>query len=125
MDVTTLTALSKWMENTDLEEVTWRCGKESISLKTSNVSAASCMPVSRLQPVLSPSVGIFRSAVPGQTHNLQEGSKINKGGELGWLETGRTREPVQSPCSGTIKIIAIKDGQAAEYGQPLFFVETE
>ena len=125
MDVTTLTALSKWMEDTDLDEVTWRHGKDSISLKTGNIQSESCVPVSRLQPVLSPSVGIFRSSIPGHTSNLQEGSKTDKGAELGWIETGKNRESVQSPCAGILKIIAIKDGQAAEYGQPLFFVETE
>ena len=36
MDVKTLTKLTKWMETTDLEEITWRNGEDKISLKLNN-----------------------------------------------------------------------------------------
>jgi len=125
MDVIMLTALSKWMENTDLEEITWRSGKNKISLKTNNEPVESIIPSSPLQPVLAPAIGIFRSSQPGQTNALTEGMKLSQGSELGWIETGKTREALKAPCQGNLKIIAIKDGQPAEYGQPLFFIEPE
>ena len=123
MDVKTLSKLSKWMESTDLEEITWRYGEDKISLKINNNPEQSTAITSSLEPVLSPSIGLFRFSRPGKTNKLKEGDAVKKGQELGFLEVGKNCEIVDAPSDGIIKIITVEDGKPVEYGQPLFFLE--
>ena len=123
MDVKTLSKLTKWMETTDLEEITWRNGDDKISLKINNNPEQSSTIASTMEPVLAPTIGIFRFARPGKTNHLKEGASIKSGQELGVVEVGKDLKPVAAPSDGLLKIISIEDGKPVEYGQPLFFVE--
>lgn len=123
MDVKNLTKLTKWMETTDLEEITWRSGADKISLKINNNPAHTASIASSMEPVLSPSIGIFRFARPGKTNHLKEGSAVKNGQELGVVEVGKDFKSVAAPANGLLKIISIEDGKPVEYGQPLFFFE--
>ena len=123
MDVKTLTKMTKWMETTDLEEITWKNGDDKISLKLNNNPEHSATITSALEPVLSPSIGIFRFARPGKTNHLKEGSTVKAGVEMGVVEVGKDFKSVASSSNGLLKIISIEDGKPVEYGQPLFFVE--
>lgn len=123
MDVKTLTKMTKWMESTDLEEITWKSGDDKISLKLNNNPEHSATISSSMEPVLAPSIGIFRFAQPGKTNHLKEGSTIKKGQELGLVEVGKDFKSVAAPSDGLLKIISIEDGKPVEYGQPLFFIE--
>lgn len=123
MDVKTLTKLTKWMETTDLEEITWRSGDDKISLRLNNNPEHSANFSSNMEPVLSPSIGIFRFALPGKTNLLKEGSSVKAGQELGVVEVGKDFKSVTAPGAGLLKIISIQDGKPVEYGQPLFFIE--
>lgn len=126
MDLEGLAALSKWLEGTDLEEITLRQGKDRITLKAGNdIEDSPNIPAMPLKSISSPSIGLFRFSMPGRSKTLSAGDKISRGDSLGWIETGQTREAVISQYTGNIKVIAIKDGQPAEYGQPLFFIEAE
>lgn len=123
MDVKTLTKLTKWMESTDLEEITWKSGDDKISLKFNNNPDHNTNMASSMEPVLSPSIGIFRFAQPGKTNHLKEGSSVKKDQELGVVEVGKDFKNVSAPSDGLLKIISIEDGKPVEYGQPLFFIE--
>lgn len=123
MDVKTLTKLTKWMETTDLEEITWRNGDDKISLKLNNNPEHSATIASSMEPVLAPSIGIFRFARPGKTNHLKEGSAIKKGQELGVVEVGKDFKSVTAPFDGLLKIVSIEEGKPVEYGQPMFFIE--
>ncbi|OGR43670.1 MAG: hypothetical protein A2X35_08385 [Elusimicrobia bacterium GWA2_61_42] len=123
MDVKTLTKLTKWMESTDLEEITWRSGDDKISLKLNNNPEHNTTIASTMEPVLSPSIGIFRFARPGKTNHLKEGSSVKNGQELGVVEVGKDFKSVTAPSNGLLKIISIEEGKPVEYGQPLFFLE--
>jgi acetyl-CoA carboxylase biotin carboxyl carrier protein len=123
MDVKELSKLTKWMETTDLEEITWRVGDDKISLKLNNNPAHNTTIASTMEPVLAPSIGLFRFARPGKTNHLKEGASIKKGQELGVVEVGKDFKPVTAPADGLLKIISIEDGKPVEYGQPVFFVE--
>ncbi len=123
MDVKTLSRITKWMESTDLEEITWKNGGEKISLKVNNSPESHSKFSSTIEPVASPSIGIFRFARPGKAHNLKEGMAVKKGAELGVVEVAKDFRPVLSPISGCLKIISVEDGKIVEYGQPLFFIE--
>lgn len=123
MDVKTLTKMTKWMETTDLEEITWRSGDDKISLKLNNNPDHSANFSSNMEPVLSPSIGIFRFARPGKTNHLKEGAAVKAGQELGLVEVGKEFKPVTAHTNGLLKIISIQDGKPVEYGLPLFFIE--
>ena len=123
MDVKTLTKMTKWMESTDLEEITWRSGDDKISLKLNNNPGHNATISSTLEPVLAPSIGIFRFARPGKTNHLKEGSSVKNGQELGVVEVGKDFKSVPAPSDGLLKIISTEDGKPVEYGQPLFFIE--
>lgn len=123
MDVKTLTKMTKWMESTDLEEITWRSGDDKISLKLNNNPEHHSTIASTLEPVLSPSIGIFRFARPGKTNHVKEGASVKSGAELGVVEVGKDFKTVAAPSDGLLKIISIEDGKPVEYGQPLFFLE--
>jgi biotin carboxyl carrier protein len=123
MDVKTLTKLAKWMETTDLEEITWKCGDEKISLKLNNNPEHNHTIASTMEPVLSPSIGIFRFARPGKTNLLKEGAAIKNGQELGVVEVGKDFKSIAAPSNGLLRIISIEEGKPVEYGQPLFFIE--
>ncbi|MDO8806016.1 MAG: biotin/lipoyl-containing protein [Elusimicrobiota bacterium] len=123
MDVKTLTKITKWMETTDLEEITWGNGDDKISLKLNNNPEHSATIASTMEPVLSPSIGIFRFARPGKTNHLKAGASVKTGQELGVVEVGKDFKSVTAPFNGLLKIISIEDGKPVEYGQPLFFIE--
>lgn len=123
MDVKTLTKMTKWMESTDLEEITWKSGDDKISLKLNNNPAHTSNIATTLEPVLSPSIGIFRFARPGKTNHLKEGASVKSGFELGLVEVGKDFKSVTAHSNGLLKIISIADGKPVEYGQPLFFIE--
>lgn len=123
MDIKTLTKISKWMETTDLEEITWKNGADKISLRINNNPAHTATISSNLEPVLAPSIGLFRFARPGKTNHLKEGASVKKGQELGVIAVGKEFKPVAAPADGLLKIISVEDGKPVEYGQPLFFVE--
>jgi biotin carboxyl carrier protein len=123
MDVKTLGKLTKWMESTDLEEVTWKNGGDKVSLKVNNTPEPHAKFASTIVPVSAPSIGIFRFARPGKAAVLKQGQTVKKGGELGVVEAAKELKPVAAPCDGYLKIISVEDGHTVEYGQPLFFIE--
>lgn len=123
MDVKTLSKITKWMESTDLEEITWKNGGDKISLKLNNSPESHSKFSSTLEPVSSPSIGIFRFARPGKANTLKEGMAVKKGSELGVVEVAKEFKPVLAPTDGCLKIISVEDGKTVEYGQPLFFIE--
>lgn len=123
MDIKTLGKLTKWMETTDLEEITWKDGEGKISLKLNNQPEHHGIPAAALVPVCAPSIGIFRNARPGRTNTLKEGAAVKKDQELGVLEVGKDLKPVSAPADGFLKIISVEEGKPVEYGQPLFFIE--
>jgi biotin carboxyl carrier protein len=123
MDVKTLSKITKWMESTDLEEITWKNGGNRISLKVNNSPESHSKFSSTIIPVCAPSIGIFRFARPGKAHTLKQGMGVKKGAELGVVDAAKEFKSVTAPGDGYLKIISVEDGHTVEYGQPLFFIE--
>ena len=117
--------ISRWMNGTDLQEVTWKKGKNKISIKFGEGETPSynLTASAKLIPVNSPGVGIFRFSARGQTFSVKEGMEVKKGQTLGIIEIGKVLKPVNSEDSGFVKIICVEDAKAVEYGQTLFFLE--
>ena len=73
--------------------------------------------------VTSPMVGTFyRAPAPTSPNFVEVGSVVKKGDVLCILEAMKLMNQIDSEFSGTIKSILVEDGQAVEYGQPLFVI---
>ena len=74
--------------------------------------------------VKSPMVGTFyRSSSPGAPAFVEVGSKVNEGDTLCIIEAMKILNEIEADKSGTITQILGENGQAVEYGQPLFIIE--
>ena len=74
--------------------------------------------------VKSPMVGTFyRAASPGAKSFVEVGQKVNEGDTLCIIEAMKILNEIESDKSGTITQILGENGQAVEYGQPLFVIE--
>jgi acetyl-CoA carboxylase biotin carboxyl carrier protein len=74
--------------------------------------------------VKSPMVGTFyRSSSPGAKPFVEVGSQVKEGETVCIIEAMKILNEIESDKSGTITKILCENGQAVEYGQPLFVVE--
>lgn len=74
--------------------------------------------------VKSPMVGTFyRSSSPGAAPFVQIGSVVKEGDTLCIIEAMKILNEIVSDKSGTVSQILCENGQATEYGQPLFIIE--
>ena len=74
--------------------------------------------------VKSPMVGTFyRSSSPGAAPFIQIGSVVKEGDTLCIIEAMKILNEIESDKSGTVTQILCENGQAVEYGQPLFIIE--
>ncbi|WP_133647399.1 acetyl-CoA carboxylase biotin carboxyl carrier protein [Paraburkholderia flava] len=73
--------------------------------------------------VTSPMVGTFyRSPSPGADAFVQVGDTVKEGQTLCIIEAMKLLNEIESDASGVIKEILVENGQAVEYGQPLYVV---
>ena len=74
--------------------------------------------------VKSPMVGTFyRSASPGANPFVEIGSQVKEGETVCIIEAMKILNEIETDKTGTIIQILCENGQAVEYGQPLFVVE--
>ena len=74
--------------------------------------------------VKSPMVGTFyRSSSPGSSPFVEVGSVIREGDTICIIEAMKILNEIESDKSGTVTSILSDNGQAVEYGQPLFIIE--
>lgn len=72
----------------------------------------------------SPMVGTFyRSASPGAKAFVEVGDAVKEGDTLCIIEAMKILNEIEADKSGSIKRILAENGQAVEYGQPLFVIE--
>ncbi len=72
----------------------------------------------------SPMVGTFyRSSSPGAAPFVQIGSVVKEGDTLCIVEAMKILNEIESDKAGTVTQILCENGQAVEYGQPLFVIE--
>lgn len=133
----------------DLVEISIRNGDDEISLRRPTACAAPVMtmnqPVMQAPPMVapavdsspaavekiesnlveigSPMVGTFYSAPdPNSPPFVQVGSIVHPGTVVCILEAMKVFNEIKAEVSGTIERVLAKNGQAVEYGQPLFLV---
>jgi len=74
--------------------------------------------------VKSPMVGTFyRSASPGAKAFVEIGSQVREGDTICIIEAMKILNEIEADKSGTITAMLCENGQAVEYGQPLFIIE--
>ena len=74
--------------------------------------------------VKSPMVGTFyRASSPGAKAFVEVGSVVKEGETICIIEAMKILNEIEADKSGTISRILGENGQAVEYGQPLFVIE--
>lgn len=74
--------------------------------------------------VKSPMVGTFyRASSPGAKSFVEMGSQVKEGDTICIIEAMKILNEIEADKSGTITQILCENGQAVEYGQPLFVIE--
>ncbi len=74
--------------------------------------------------VKSPMVGTFyRSASPGAKAFVEVGDIVKEGDTICIIEAMKILNEIEADKSGTVIKISAENGQAVEYGQPLFLID--
>ncbi|MBI4937633.1 MAG: acetyl-CoA carboxylase biotin carboxyl carrier protein [Nitrosomonadales bacterium] len=88
---------------------------------------AAAAPAEPAQPeghaVKSPMVGSFyRCPSPGAKAFVEVGQSVSAGDTLCIIEAMKLLNEIEADKAGVIKAILVENGQAVEYGQPLFII---
>lgn len=74
--------------------------------------------------VKSPMVGTFyRASAPGAKAFVEVGSQVKEGETVCIIEAMKILNEIEADKAGTVTQILCENGQAVEYGQPLFVIE--
>lgn len=74
--------------------------------------------------VKSPMVGTFyRSSAPGATPFVNVGDTVKAGQTLCIIEAMKILNEIECDKDGVVKAVLAENGQAVEFGQPLFAIE--
>lgn len=92
-----------------------------ISNQPHNTTNSSANDTSNMQSIDSPMVGIiYLTSKPSSPPFVKNGQKIKKGDTICLIEAMKTFNEIKSDKDGVVKSILIKNGEAVEFGQPLF-----
>jgi acetyl-CoA carboxylase biotin carboxyl carrier protein len=71
----------------------------------------------------SPMVGTFyRASSPGAKSFVEVGSVVKEGDAICIIEAMKILNEIEADASGTITQILVDNGQAVEFGQPMFVI---
>jgi acetyl-CoA carboxylase biotin carboxyl carrier protein len=74
----------------------------------------------------APMVGTFyRASSPTADPYVQEGDTVKEGQVLCIIEAMKLMNEIESKAAGRIARILVENGQAVEYGQPLFLIDPQ
>jgi acetyl-CoA carboxylase biotin carboxyl carrier protein len=86
------------------------------------VPAAPAAPTGHV--VKSPMVGTFyRSSSPGAKSFVEVGSQVKEGDTICIIEAMKILNEIEADKAGTVVQMLCENGQAVEYGQPLYVIE--
>ena len=92
-----------------------------VSSQPQNVSNTQNYEPSSMQSIDSPMVGIiYLTPKPSSPPFVKSGQKIKKGDTICLIEAMKTFNEIKSDKDGVVKSILVKNGEAVEFGQPLF-----
>ena len=85
---------------------------------------AEAPPAAEGKVIKSPMVGTFyRSASPGSKPFVELGDNIKVGQAACIIEAMKIMNEIEADCEGKVLRILCENGQAVEFGQPLFIVD--
>jgi acetyl-CoA carboxylase biotin carboxyl carrier protein len=88
---------------------------------TTAAAAAAELPKGNI--VKSPMVGTFyRSPSPGANPFIEVGQAVKPGDTLCIIEAMKLLNEIEAEVAGEVKEVLVENGQAVEYGQPLFVI---
>ena len=144
MDIRKVKKLIELIDESGVSEIEIREGEESIRIckaiavvaaatpMTAPIITPQAAPISEPEPadnlpagdiVSSPMVGTFyRAPSPTSAAFVDNGSPVQQGDVLCIIEAMKLMNQIDSEFSGSVKAILVEDGQAVEYGQPLFVI---
>tara|TARA_B100000035_G_scaffold230124_1_gene198296 strand:+ start:208 stop:642 length:435 start_codon:yes stop_codon:yes gene_type:complete len=94
---------------------------DSVSSQNQKVVNTQTSEPSNMQSIDSPMVGIiYLTPKPSSPPFVKSGQKIKKGDTICLIEAMKTFNEIKSDKDGIVKSILIKNGEAVEFGQPLF-----
>ena len=92
-----------------------------VSSQSQNVSNTTTNESSSMQSIDSPMVGIiYLTPKPSSPPFVKSGQIIKKGDTICLIEAMKTFNEIKSDKDGVVKSILVKNGEAVEFGQPLF-----
>ena len=103
-------------------EVTNNAINNSTQQKTNPINnVINDVPVENLISIDSPMVGIvYLTPKPSSPPFAKKGQKIKKGDTICLIEAMKTFNEIKSDRDCTIKTVMVENGEAVEFGQPLF-----
>lgn len=145
MDLRKLKTLIELVENSGIAELELTEGEEHVRIsrhssaaapmqqyyaaapQAAPVAAVAAAPAAPAAPeghvVKSPMVGSFyRSPSPGAKSFVDIGQNVNEGDTLCIIEAMKLLNEIEADKTGVIKAILVENGQAVEFGQPLFII---
>ena len=103
-----------------VEQVITTENMQAVEEKTQETSAQ----VVKGNIVKSPMVGTFYlKPSPTSESYVEVGKNVKKGDTLCIIEAMKLMNEIESEFEGKVKEILVKDGEAVEYGKPLFIIE--
>lgn len=138
--LTLLNTLEGWLEQTALAEVEVDYQGQRVRLRKAGAegammvaaaapaavpakAAVSATPAEPAETFKAPLVGTFYAASgPEVAPFVQVGTTVKEGQVLGIIEAMKTMNQITADRAGTVSQILVKNGQAVEYGQPLFVI---
>jgi acetyl-CoA carboxylase biotin carboxyl carrier protein len=107
-------------------EMAWTPGEVVAAPAAAPVQLATVpSPTAPAQPagetINAATVGVFyRSPSPGAPPFVSEGDEIGRGQQIAIIEAMKLMLPVEADKAGRVAEVLVSDGEAVEYGQPLF-----
>ena len=84
-------------------------------------AAAVPAPAPEGQVITAPMVGTcYAAPAPDQPPFVQAGDRVSRGQTLCLMEAMKMMSEVTAPCDCVIREVLLKNGELAEFGQPLF-----
>jgi acetyl-CoA carboxylase biotin carboxyl carrier protein len=91
---------------------------------TAAAPTVAAAPVETGHVVKSPMVGTFyRASSPGAKPMAEVGQAVKEGEAICIIEAMKIMNEIEADKSGTVTKVLVENGQAVEFGQPLFIIE--
>ncbi len=133
----TIDALIKKIKDNDLGSIKLSNKTNSIEISNKSITLGSNQNTQNISPtnnhslknetiesfisIDSPMVGIiYLTPKPSSPPFAKKGQKIKKGDTICLIEAMKTFNEIKSDRDCTIKTVMVKNGEAVEFGQPLF-----